>query len=220
MLPICGRFGTRSRRVRNIRHKSTKNFKNFKTFGRQNAKFAYIRPILYLCSVKRIEYIMPIDYIRGNISGRQDLKYSGGDAYALPANSRVSADSYQPRMIARVMRKRTYNVKYFQVRTRTTVNMSAATRLNMALMGGTGALIGSLMSDKTSAIYQSCIALTPKEMTLRSFLSPIIRAGLTAKDPSFVVGSGVEIVNPWVSSASPNVPVTQEVLDKFASELS
>lgn len=170
--------------------------------------------------MKRIEYIAPIDYIRGNISGRQDLKYSGGDAYALPANSRVSADSYQPRMIARVMRKRTYNIKFFQVRTRTTVNMSAASRLNMALMGGTGALVGSLLSDKTSAIYQSCIALTPKGMTLRSFLSPIIRSGLAAKDPSFIVGSGVEIVNPWVSTATPNVPVAQTILDKFASELS
>lgn len=220
MLPICRRFGTRSCRVRNIRRKSIKKFKNFKIFGRQNAKFAYIRTILYLCSVKRIEYIMPIDYIRGNISGRQELKYSGGDAYALPANSRVSADSYQPRMIARVMWQKRQRVKYFQVRTRTTINMSAATRLNMALMGGTGALVGSLMSDKTSAIYQSCLSLVPKGKTLRGFISPIIRAGLAAKEQSFVIGSGVEIVNPWVSSATPNVPVTQDIIDKFASELS
>ena len=163
---------------------------------------------------------MPIDYIRGNISGRQDLKYGGGDAYALPANSRVSADSYQPRMIARVLRKRLYNIKYFQVRTRTTINMSAATRLNMALMGGTGALVGSLLSDKTSAIYQSCLSLVPKGKTLRGFISPIIRAGLAAKNATIEVGSGVEIVNPWVSSATPNVPVTQDIIDKFASELS
>lgn len=176
--------------------------------------------ILYLCSVKRIEYIAPIDFIRGNISGRQDLKYSGGDAYALPANSRVSADAYQPRMIARVMRKRMYNVKYFQVRTRTTVNMTAAARLNMALMGATGAIIGALLSDKTSAIYKSCLALVPKYMTLRAFLSPIIRAGLAAKSTSFVIGSGVEIVNPWVSDAEPNVPVAAAMLEKFRSELS
>lgn len=176
--------------------------------------------ILYLCSVKRIEYIAPIDFIRGNISGRQDLKYSGGDAYALPANSRVSADTYQPRMIARVMRRRTHNIKYFQVRTRTTVNMTAAARLNMALMGATGAIIGALLSDKTSAIYKSCFALAPKHMTLRAFLSPIIRNGLAAKSPSFVIGSGVEIVNPWVSDAEPNVPVTAAILEKFKSELS
>lgn len=220
MLPICRRFGTRSCRVRNIRRKSTKKFKIFKIFGRQNAKFAYIKQNLYLCSVKRIEYIMPIDFIRGNISGRQDLKYSGGDAYALPANSRVSADSYQPRMIARVMWQKRQRVKYFQVRTRTTINMSAATRLNMALMGGTGALVGSLMSDKTSAIYQSCLSLVPKGKTLRGFISPIIRAGLSAKNATIVIGNGVEIVNPWVSSATPNVQVTQDILNKFASELS
>lgn len=176
--------------------------------------------ILYLCSVKRIEYIAPIDFIRGNISGRQDLKYSGGDAYALPTNSRVSADTYQPRMIARVMRKRMYNVKYFQVRTRTTINMSAATRLNMALMGATGAIIGSLLSDKTSAIYKSCLALAPRYVTLRAFLSPIVRAGLAAKSPSFFIGSGVEIVNPWVSDAEQNVPVKADILEKFKSELS
>lgn len=176
--------------------------------------------ILYLCSVKRIEYIMPIDFIRGNISGRQDLKYSGGDAYALPANSRISADSYQPRMIARVMWQKRQRVKYFQVRTRTTINMSAATRLNMALMGGTGALVGSLMSDKTSTICQSCLSLVPKGKTLRGFISPIIRAGLAAKNATIVIGSGVEIVNPWVSSAIPNVQVTKDILNKFASELS
>lgn len=176
--------------------------------------------ILYLCSVKRIEYIMPIDFIRGNISGRQDLKYSGGDAYALPANSRVSADSYQPRMIARVMWQKRQRMKYFQVRTRTTINMSAATRLNMALMGGTGALVGSLLSNKTSTIYQSCLSLVPKGKTLRGFISPIIRAGLSAKEESIVIGIGVKIVNPWVSSATPNVPVTQDIINKFASELS
>lgn len=87
-------------------------------------------------------------------------------------------------------------------------------------MGATGAIIGALLSDKTSAIYKSCLALAPKYVTLRAFLSPIIRTGLAAKSPTFVIGSGVEIVNPWVNNAEPNVPVTAAILEKFKSELS
>lgn len=171
--------------------------------------------------MKRIEYICPIDCIHGNISGRQDIEYNGADAYSIPDGSKVSSNNYQARLIA--AGRNTfggYKLRYFSVRTRTTVNMTNRMRLNMALMGGSGALFASLISDKTSAIYAQCVAACPAKMPLRMFIVPLLRSGLAAKNANIVIANNVSIVNPWVSSDTPNVPVTSAILDKFNSELS
>lgn len=173
--------------------------------------------------MKRIEYILPIDYLRGNISGTQDLSqsYDGGSGYSVPAGSKVSAGDYQPIMVAKVAHMSTRKMfRYFQVRTRTSVNMTAALRHNLALMGGAGALFASLVSDKTTDIYIACAGVVPRGETLRAFIIPLLRAGLAAKDPVITISGNISIVNPWVSSATPNVPVSQTILDKFSDELS
>lgn len=174
--------------------------------------------------MKQIEFMNPVRWMRGNLSGRQDIEYNGGRGYSAPTNQKTSADAYQPRLIAKVIqpysRKRK---KYFQVRTRTSVNMTAANRANLATMGGAGALFASLVSDKTSSIYTACVqawTMSGVGNTLRAFMFPLLRAGLAAKDETIVIANGVSIVNPWVSSATPNVPVSQDILTKFASQLS
>lgn len=171
--------------------------------------------------MKRIQYMAPIDWMRGKLSGNQSLTYDTHSAYDTPTGDVVAADNYQPRLIAKVRGIYTpRKIRYFQVRTRTTVNMTAAAKKNLALMGGVGALFGSLVSDKSSAIYIAVSALCPKGMTLRAFLAPVIRAALAAKLPDIEIADGVVIVNPWVSTDTPNVPVSQAILDKFADELS
>ena len=165
--------------------------------------------------------MVPIDSMSGNISGRQNLDYGGARAYSIPDGSRVSADNYQPRVIAKVLRpSRPNRVLYFQVRTRTTVNMTDAMRHALAVQGGAGALFGSLIRNKTAAIYGQCVAATPKGCTLRQFVFPLLRAGLSAKSAQITIAGNISIINPWVSSDTPNVPVSQAVLDKFSSELS
>lgn len=163
----------------------------------------------------------PVDWMRGKLSGNQLLTYDTHSAYDTPTGDIVAADNYQPRLIAKV--KGIYTprkVRFFQVRTRTTVNMTAAAKKNLALMGGVGALFGSLVSDKSSAIYIAVSALCPKVMTLRAFLAPVIRAALAAKLSQIEIADGVVIVNPWVSTDTPNVPVSQAIINKFADELS
>lgn len=171
--------------------------------------------------MKRIEYICPIDCIHGNISGRQDIEYDGADAYSILDGSKVSSNNYQARLIAAGRSAfGGYKLRYFSVRTRTSVNMTARMRSNLALMGGSGALFASLISDKTSAIYAQCVAACPAKMPLRMFIVPLLRSGLAAKNANIVIADNVSIVNPWVSSATPNVPVSSAILDKFNSELS
>lgn len=171
--------------------------------------------------MKRIQYMAPVDWMRGKLSGNQYLTYDTHSAYDTPTGNVAAADNYQPRLIAKI--KGIYTprkIRFFQVRTRTSVNMTAAVKRNLALMGGVGALFGSLVSDKSSTIYIEVSALCPKGMTLRAFLAPKIRAALAAKLPLIEIEDGVVIVNPWVSMVTPNVPVSQEIHDKFAGELS
>lgn len=169
---------------------------------------------------KHVTYCMPIESMGGSLSGRQDTEYASGGvkAYALPIGTRTEAIGYRNNLIA--MHNERARKNYFQVRTRFTVNVSAVAHRNMAIMGGAGALYAALVRDKSTQIYAQCVAAVPKGETLRSFLVPLIRAGLSDKSAQLTIADGVYIVNPWVSSATPNVPVSSAVLDKFAGELS
>lgn len=166
---------------------------------------------------------MPIDFIRGNISGTQDLTsaYDAANAYDVPSGETVSAANYRPIMVTKVTRIGTPKMlRYFQIRTRSSVHMTPAMHRNLALMGGAGALFAALVRDKTSNIYIACAAAVTSGHTLRSFIMPRLRAGLAAKTANIVVADGVSIVNPWISSEEPNLTVSSAIIDKFANELS
>lgn len=157
--------------------------------------------------------------MRGNISGRQDIVYGdAAKAYDVPVGSAASGSNYKPIIVARLI-ERTRR-KNFQVRTRTTINMTQAMRNNLARMGGAAAIYAALIADKTTSIYNDCVSACPAGVTLRQFVLPLIRQGLTVKDAQISIADGVYIVNPWVSSETPNVPISPAILDKFADVLS
>lgn len=169
---------------------------------------------------KGIEYIMPVDYMRGNLSGRQSLEYTeqGGTGYDVPDGSRDAATNYEPRLIALHTDLPNRRRNYFQVRTRTTVNMTTGVRKTQAVMGGAGAIYAALVSDKSSSIYLQCAAAKPRMITLRQFVLPPVMAALAAKESSATIANGLTIDNPWLV-ASPNVPVSAANISKFASVL-
>lgn len=169
---------------------------------------------------KLIEYMAPVDWLVGNLSGNQSKSYGEGNTagYDVPDGEKESAVGYMPRLVAkRIWRTKR---KYFQIRTKTSVNMTSGTRTTMAVMGGAGAMFASLIRNKSAQIYIDCKNACPYGETLRSFVFPKLRAGLTAKESSITITDGINIVNPWTSSETPNVQVSQAVLDKFSSVLS
>lgn len=171
--------------------------------------------------MRSIKFMSPVDWMRGSLNGRPNLTYNGEKAYSVPVGQEVSADDYKPIMVAKVLHAPFANRKrYYQVRTRSTVNMSATMRHNLAIMGGVGAIFSSLLRQKSSEIYIAIVAACPKNVSLRQFVTPLLRAGLAAKSASITIADGVAIVNPWISSDTPNVPVSAAILAKFASELS
>ena len=164
---------------------------------------------------------MPVEYLRGSICGHQVLTYDGGDAYSsITPGTSAPADSYAPILVTKVARLgRPSQLAFFQIRSRSSVNMSAANRHNLALMGGAGAIYSALVRNKAAQIYKDCASACPKGYTLRSFVFPLIHDGLKNKDATIVIASGVGIVNPWVSNAAQNVPIDPAIVAKFDDEL-
>lgn len=169
--------------------------------------------------MKRIEYLAPIDFMSGNLSGRQDLTYTENDtrAYDIPVGQSVAANDYTPRIIGNFIAKS--NRRYFMVRTRSTVNATATYRRNLAISGGTYAVFYAIGRENT--IYNACVQAWKANSagkTLRKYMCDILRAALAAKIATIEIGSA-RIDNPWKVS-NPNILVAQAIIDKFAEYLS
>lgn len=176
--------------------------------------------------MKRIEFIAPVESMRGNLSGKQELQYAENNNPAFEAPvGRQYARNYQPRFIG--AKRSSDNLKYFAVKTKSATLIKSATLLNMALMGGTGAIIAAILADKSSTNYLMVVDAwerrTNKSVTLRKFMTDIIRQGLAAKAPDFVflTTAGGQIANPWntASTSALKVEISDEVLVKFWLQL-
>lgn len=181
--------------------------------------------------MKRIEFIAPVEAMRGNLSGKQDLLYAENDnkAYEGPVGQTNYARNYSPRFIGAKVAKS--GQKYFTVRTKSANHLTAKAKHAMALLGGTGAMYAAIVANKTSTLYQACynqwLALTSTAGMTDSFrksLSDVIRAGLASKQAHILYtgpNGAVSIDNPWRAqdTQNPNVLVPQHIIVKFWTEL-
>lgn len=178
--------------------------------------------------MKRIEFIAPVEAMRGNLSGAQDLKYPTQDnkAYDGPVGNVNYARNYTPRFVGAKIASNAR--KYFTTRTKSANHLTAKSKKAMAVMGGAGAMIASILRDKTAAVYTGLqtqwIALQGLGDTrsFRKYLSDGLMEMLSQKASTHVFSgpaSPVTVQNPWVSTATLNVPVSQLVLIKFWGEL-
>lgn len=95
--------------------------------------------------MKRIEFIAPVESMRGNLSGNQSLEYADNNNPAYEAPNGVQyARNYQPRFIG--AKRGSDGLKYFAVRTKSATNLKATTRRAMAVVGVTAAIRSALMS--------------------------------------------------------------------------
>lgn len=186
--------------------------------------------------MKRIQFIAPVEAMRGNLSGKQTLEYplNGNPAYDAPAGKHY-ATNYQPRFIGAM--RASDGLKYFAVKKRSAINKTAASTLAMAVLGGCGAIVGAILADKTSALYIAIENLfmetkpkrDGKEISLRAWLSESIMYGLRNKMDAFSwtglergVATNITVLNPFVKSeyqADYTVTISDDVLVKFWNAL-
>lgn len=179
---------------------------------------------------KRIEFIAPVEAMRGNLSGRQNLLYAENDnkAYYGPVGSVNYARNYTTRFIG--AKRASDGRKYFSVKTKTANHLTPAAKSAMALMGGTGAIVAAIMRNKALTPYVEAYAQwlelvnMGSTATFRQTLTGWVRQGLATKSAT-IAFSGPRAVysiqNPWISSEDQTVgaEISTATLWKFALEL-
>lgn len=182
--------------------------------------------------MRRIEFIAPVEAMRGNLSGAQNLAYAKNDNKAFDApEGRQYARNYDPRYIGAKISAT--GKKIFAVKTKAATKINAASLLRMALLGGTGALYASLLKNENKYlhaedVYGLYVSRRGETRTFRKFWNDQIRAFLSKKkvqiSVSIVDEAGnlhqCQFKNPWVyTGGTPECPVSNEVLAKFWTQL-
>lgn len=177
--------------------------------------------------MKIVEFIAPVEAIRGNMSGRQDLLYPSQDnkAYEGPIGSVNYARNYTPRFVGAKIAKS--GKKYFTVRTKSANHLTAKSKKAMALLGGAGALYAALLKAPALKAQAQAVYVKAQELgdvrSFRAFMMEYIRAALNAHSATItlnIAGSSVSIDNPWGKfEGTLNLPVAQNIRVKFWTEL-
>lgn len=180
--------------------------------------------------MRRIEFIEPVDAMRGNLSGKQDLRYPESDnkAYDAP-NGKVYARNYTPRYIGAKVAKS--GLKYFAVKTKTATVLNATTRQTLAILGSVAAIRHALMQDaaKWAQIMAICTAKVVaivagggKATQYSVFFDICANALREHKDIVFASGgSSVSVGNPYRMNSSVNtiLEIKTETFIKFGPQL-
>lgn len=178
--------------------------------------------------MKRIEFIAPVESMRGNLSGEQDLRYALNNNKAFEApDGRQYARNYQPRYVGSKRSKD--GMKYFAVRTKSATELTEFTRLNMALLGGSQALYAhyikiAAVKAKLTATWLAAMVRgdIDKDTSLQKWFTAIIREMLKEKEGTKDIGSGESLVainNPWITPAAHDF-VKPDILKRFWMQLS
>ena len=183
--------------------------------------------------MKRIEFVAPVEAMRGNLSGNQNLVYpmSNNAAFDAPSGRRSYARNYGTRYIG--AKRASSGLKYFGVKTKSAVYLSTKTRKVMALLGGTGAVRAKLM--KETAFYENTLVKAfeyartsgaiESSVTIDKWLFDLIYEVLKAKSPVFIFKTALSASsmrkNPWVQSSAAGaiVNIGAAILVKFWNQL-
>lgn len=165
----------------------------------------------------------------GSLRGKQDLRYAEHDNKAFDAPvGRQYARNYKPAIIITNYAKT--GKTSFQIKTKSATKVTAQSLLRMAILGGSGAIIGAILANKVAPLYVALDqayqnAVKGGELrTFRAWLSDKIQYMLKNKQSSCVFGypvlSDTRINNPWISGgAGTNVTISDKTLLKFAPYL-
>lgn len=183
--------------------------------------------------MKRIEFIAPVEAMRGNLSGTQiGLVYPASDnkAYESPIGSVNYAKNYRPSFIGAKRAKD--GLKYFAVKTKTAIHLTAKSKRQMALLGGGGACFAAIMNNETQKAHAELAYLYAKNLgetakSLREFLMAKIIKSLGRRRnvlftlPYNVLGDEITISNPWIErgEGDTHCSIDGVVLDRFYTEL-
>lgn len=180
--------------------------------------------------MKRIEFIAPVEAMRGNLSGAQNLKYptQNNKAFESPEGSVNYARNYTSRFIG--AKRASDGLKFFAVKTKTATHITTRSLQAMALLGGAGAMYAALVRNKASQTYAGIYAQwvelqnIGETRSFREFVMDAFRRMLVAKSKNVAFTGprpgAITVNNPWIGEQTADVTISREILVKFWAQLS
>lgn len=174
--------------------------------------------------MKRIEFISPVEAMRGNLSRtKQTLLYADNDnpAWDAPVDKRSYARNYQPIFVGAKVAKS--GRKYFAIKTKTAITITAAAKTRMALLAVSSEIANILEKDlRVIASLQELYAANhPVGWSYKRWLMSYIRQGLSAKTaiifPGYEQLAAIFVKNPYISTTQPSSAV--DISEYFKDEL-
>lgn len=172
---------------------------------------------------KRIEFIAPVEAVRGNMSGKQELLYPSNNNRAFEAvQDKVNyARNYRPSYIG--AKRSSDGLKYFSVRTKNAVTLTQTALRNMAVNGASFGITSKILADESLATAlntQRDAAVLAGQFSgnLREFVyfyvSQMISGYMASISINFI-GLANVLKNPWVNTDEISYAPSTDVLIKF-----
>lgn len=174
--------------------------------------------------MKRIEFISPVEAMRGNLSRtKQTLLYAENDnpAWDAPVDKRSYARNYQPIFVGAKVAKS--GRKYFAIKTKTAITITAAAKTRMALLAVSSEIANILDKDLRviASLQELFVANHPVGWSFKRWMMSYIREGLSAKTaitfPGYEQLAAVFIKNPFINTTQPSSAV--DISEYFPNEL-
>ena len=175
--------------------------------------------------MRTIEFLAPVEAMRGNLSGKQKLVYPtrNNSAWDAPDGVRSYARNYNARYIGSKNSQTLKNT--FSVRRSNAVNISAGARQNMALMGGGKSVYDAMRANLTLRTQMDVFYRNQGAQTGWSeykFFLAGIRTMLRTKSSVYSWGTSIKILNPWNDQATAGytaLSISEDILVKFWVQL-
>lgn len=182
--------------------------------------------------MKRIEFIAPVEAMRGNLSrGKQTLLYAENNnpAWDAPVDKRSYARNYQPVFVG--AKRSSDGHKYFSVKTKTATLITAAAKLNMALLAASSEMANVIKRDMQllTGLQALFVANHPNGWSFKRWLMYYVREGLKTKRhisfPAYQSLASIIVVNPYITATAPSTAVDVsmyfplDLIYKFALQL-
>lgn len=158
--------------------------------------------------MRKIEFIAPVEAMRGNLSGNQRLTYptQNNAAWDAPENKRSYATNYRPTYVGA---KRSADGKtFFATKRRQAVKMSDAARLQMAVLSASSVIANILMYNlsvvtQLEARYKQT---APEGWSFKRWIMDNIKDALRNKQHFAFMGTSLGalfVKNPYLSTQAP-----------------
>lgn len=172
---------------------------------------------------KRIEFIAPVNAVRGNLSGKQHLVYPSSDNSAFESiPDKVNyARNYRPSYVG--VKRSSDGLKYFSVRTKNAVSLTQMARRNMAINGASFGMTSKILADESLALAlntQRYAAVQAGQFSgdLRQFVyfyvNQMISGYMQTISINFI-GVVNTLENPWMNSNEIDYTPSKDVIVKF-----